>query len=519
MPAASEQRLQAASRPLIVDDDGELDDLDPPPRRRVAWVGFLAIVALGGGALLARSRLADRSAVVERSEPSAPVAPGPAMARVEPLGAAPAGAAAAPAATPVPDRGDRGDSKLLQATALSPREDGDERSADPKLARARAAEAAPLLAACHAAFSEGRMKDAEAACVAARDANPESAEAAGLLAHALYNRGHRREALGAAERAVKINPKWADAYVIIGGVHQDAGELDDAKRAYDRYLELEPKGQYARDLRSIVGKFEPSSSSRPSCERRRDLGKAELNMLVLGIETSCDETGAAIVEDGRRVRADIVASQIRVHAPYGGVVPEVASRQHVATIVPVVREAMKAASIGFGDLDGLAVTGGPGLVGALLVGVETAKALAYAIGRPLVGVNHLAGHLAAAFLEEPALPGPPPYPHLALLVSGGHTALIRVDGPGQDAASRLHARRRRRARPSTRSASCWGSDIRAAWPSTSAPPPAIRRPLRCRARWPARTIWTSASRGSRRPCRRCWPNAAPGARRRSRGRR
>ncbi len=154
-------------------------------------------------------------------------------------------------------------------------------------------------------------------------------------------------------------------------------------------------------------------------------------MLVLGIETSCDETGAAIVEDGRRVRADIVASQIRVHAPYGGVVPEVASRQHVATIVPVVREAMKAAAVDFRDLDGLAVTAGPGLVGALLVGVETAKALAFAIGRPLVGVNHLAGHLAAAFLEEPGLPGPPPYPHLALLVSGGHTALIRVDGPGQ----------------------------------------------------------------------------------------
>jgi N6-L-threonylcarbamoyladenine synthase len=154
-------------------------------------------------------------------------------------------------------------------------------------------------------------------------------------------------------------------------------------------------------------------------------------MLVLGIETSCDETGASIVEDGRRVRADVVASQIRVHAPYGGVVPEVASRQHVATIVPVVREAMKLAGVEFSELDGVAVTAGPGLVGALLVGVETAKALAYAIGKPLVGVNHLAGHLAAAFLEDPALPGPPPYPHLALLVSGGHTALIRVDGPGQ----------------------------------------------------------------------------------------
>jgi N6-L-threonylcarbamoyladenine synthase len=154
-------------------------------------------------------------------------------------------------------------------------------------------------------------------------------------------------------------------------------------------------------------------------------------MLVLGIETSCDETAAAVVEDGRRVRSDIVASQILIHAEYGGVVPEVASRQHTATIVPVVRRAMEQAEVAWEDLDGVAVTSGPGLVGALLVGVETAKALGYALGRPVVGVNHLAGHLAAVYLEDPSLPEPPPYPHLALLVSGGHTALIRVDGPGR----------------------------------------------------------------------------------------
>jgi len=119
-----------------------------------------------------------------------------------------------------------------------------------------------------------------------------------------------------------------------------------------------------------------------------------------------------------------------VHAPYGGVVPEVASRQHVATIIPVIRRAAADAGVALADLDGIAVTCGPGLVGALLVGVETAKALGYALGKPVVGVNHLAGHLAAVFLEDPSLPEPPPYPHLALLVSGGHTALIRVDGPG-----------------------------------------------------------------------------------------
>ena len=153
-------------------------------------------------------------------------------------------------------------------------------------------------------------------------------------------------------------------------------------------------------------------------------------MLVLGVETSCDETAAAVIEDGRRVRANVVASQIATHAPYGGVVPEVASRQHVATIVPVIERAVRDAGIAFRDLDAIAVTAGPGLVGALLVGVETAKALAFALGKPLVAVNHLAGHLAAAYIvDDPA--AAPAYPHLALLVSGGHTALIRIDGPGQ----------------------------------------------------------------------------------------
>ncbi|HEY7372921.1 MAG TPA: tRNA (adenosine(37)-N6)-threonylcarbamoyltransferase complex transferase subunit TsaD [Polyangia bacterium] len=154
-------------------------------------------------------------------------------------------------------------------------------------------------------------------------------------------------------------------------------------------------------------------------------------MLVLGVETSCDETAAAVIEDGRRVRANVVASQIATHAPYGGVVPEVASRQHVATIVPVIERAVAEAGVRFADLDAIAVTAGPGLVGALLVGVETAKALAFALGKPLVAVNHLAGHLAAVFLATEDGATPPSYPHLALLVSGGHTALIRIDGPGQ----------------------------------------------------------------------------------------
>jgi N6-L-threonylcarbamoyladenine synthase len=168
-------------------------------------------------------------------------------------------------------------------------------------------------------------------------------------------------------------------------------------------------------------------------------------VLVLGIETSCDETAAAVVEDGRRVRADVVASQILVHAEYGGVVPEVASRQHLATIVPVLRRVLGDAGATWRDIDGIAVTCGPGLVGALLVGVETAKALGLALGRPVVGVNHLAGHLAAVYLADPAVPEPPPLPHLALLVSGGHTALIHrsrpADGSGPARARLLGATR------------------------------------------------------------------------------
>jgi N6-L-threonylcarbamoyladenine synthase len=142
-------------------------------------------------------------------------------------------------------------------------------------------------------------------------------------------------------------------------------------------------------------------------------------MIVLGIETSCDETAAAVLDGGRKVLSSIVASQDDVHGPYGGVVPELASRRHTAVIVPVIRRALVTAGIGFGDVDGLAVTRGPGLVGSLLVGCSTAKALAYALGKPLVGVNHLEGHVYAAFLEE----HPPSYPFVALVVSGGHTAL------------------------------------------------------------------------------------------------
>jgi tRNA N6-adenosine threonylcarbamoyltransferase len=148
-------------------------------------------------------------------------------------------------------------------------------------------------------------------------------------------------------------------------------------------------------------------------------------MNILGIESSCDETAAAVVADGDRILSSTVASQDRVHAPYGGVVPELASRRHLEMIVPVVEDALTKAGVTLRDLDGIAVTEGPGLVGSLLVGCSFAKAVAWAAGLPLIGVNHLEGHIFAAFLE----PSPPAYPFLALVVSGGHTALYHAPAP------------------------------------------------------------------------------------------
>ncbi|HKE20375.1 MAG TPA: tRNA (adenosine(37)-N6)-threonylcarbamoyltransferase complex transferase subunit TsaD [Kofleriaceae bacterium] len=149
-------------------------------------------------------------------------------------------------------------------------------------------------------------------------------------------------------------------------------------------------------------------------------------MLVLGLESSCDETAAAVVDGGRRALSDVIASQIDLHARYGGVVPELASRAHVVNMVPVVDQALAQAGIGLDDIGGVAVTQGPGLIGALLVSVQMGKAIAYARDLPFVGVHHLEGHLSAVLLE----PEPPPLPHLALVVSGGHTSLIRVDDGG-----------------------------------------------------------------------------------------
>src|SRR6187402_2367233 len=153
-------------------------------------------------------------------------------------------------------------------------------------------------------------------------------------------------------------------------------------------------------------------------------------MLVLGIETSCDETGAAVVGADGAVVSDVVQSQVSLHAPYGGVVPELASRDHLRNIRPVIEAALSRAGCSLADIDGIAVTCRPGLSGALLVGMQTAQGLAWAARKPIVGVDHLIGHLLAVFLEfDTPTPQNPEFPFIGLLASGGHSALYKVSGP------------------------------------------------------------------------------------------
>lgn len=150
------------------------------------------------------------------------------------------------------------------------------------------------------------------------------------------------------------------------------------------------------------------------------------SITILGIETSCDETSAAVLKDGI-IRSNIISSQIEIHRRFGGVVPEIASRNHLTAILPVIDEALSAANISRREIDAVAVTYGAGLVGALLVGVSAAKALAYSLGVPLYKVNHIEAHIAANYIDRPELK--PPF--LAVVASGGHTGIVRVDGPNE----------------------------------------------------------------------------------------
>ncbi|MGC8602838.1 MAG: tRNA (adenosine(37)-N6)-threonylcarbamoyltransferase complex transferase subunit TsaD [Desulfomonilaceae bacterium] len=148
-------------------------------------------------------------------------------------------------------------------------------------------------------------------------------------------------------------------------------------------------------------------------------------MLVLGIETSCDETAAAVVENGNNALSNVVVSQIDIHREFGGVVPELASRKHIESISMVISEALRKAGVNFCDIDAIAVTRGPGLIGSLLVGIGVAKGLSRALKKPICGVNHLHGHLFAAWLENPRME----FPFLGMVVSGGHTSLFEVRAP------------------------------------------------------------------------------------------
>jgi N6-L-threonylcarbamoyladenine synthase len=169
-----------------------------------------------------------------------------------------------------------------------------------------------------------------------------------------------------------------------------------------------------------------------------------MNVRILGIESSCDETAAAVVADGLEILSSVVASQIDIHRKYGGVVPELASREHLRQIVPVVREAIEQAGMKLADVDAIAVTQGPGLVGALLVGITYGKTLAQALGKPLVPVNHLEGHVHSVFLEAHKAGRTAKLPAVCLIVSGGHTVLYEVkaeDSNVQDASARLRYRK------------------------------------------------------------------------------
>jgi len=149
-------------------------------------------------------------------------------------------------------------------------------------------------------------------------------------------------------------------------------------------------------------------------------------MKILGIETSCDETAAAVVKDGREILSNVIASQVDLHSRYGGIVPEVASRQHLLTAIPIIQQAMAQAQTQWSNLDAIAVTCGPGLAGSLLIGVNIAKAIALAQGLPLLGINHLEGHIYANWLEGSA----PHFPAICLIVSGGHSDLLLMSGHG-----------------------------------------------------------------------------------------
>jgi len=266
-PITREMAKPVASKTIKVDDgrDAKFSKADAEDELGVSSTSKKVMAVVGGALALVvvivaiKVRTSHKRALVEEPEAkevaSAPAPARPAQPVIVPI-ADTRGTSSAGAKTVAASMDATGAAGRKQVAPLGAvRDELDERTADPRMVRDRVSEARPLLYVCRMAFDQKRMRDAEGACVAARDANPDSAEANGLLAHSLFNRNKRREALASAERAVKLNPKLADAYVIIGGVLQEDGEVDEARRAYQRYLELEPKGSYAADLRAIIARL------------------------------------------------------------------------------------------------------------------------------------------------------------------------------------------------------------------------------------------------------------------------
>jgi len=267
---AREASKPVASKTIKVDDGRDdvfsksvaEDELGMRARGRNVIIAVVAVALVAGGLTVALKRNTKRKFVDDGAHKTEVSSPSPAEG-VAPV-IAPLNDTPSPSPSPSPAVKPASETMVVGARKQPPgpavattaaRDDAEERAADPRMARERVSEARPLLSVCRMAFEQKRMKDAESACVAARDANPDSAEANALLAHALFNRNKRHEALGAAERAVKLNPRLADAYVIIGGVQQEDGDVEEARRAYQRYLDLEPKGSYAPDLRAIISRL------------------------------------------------------------------------------------------------------------------------------------------------------------------------------------------------------------------------------------------------------------------------
>ena len=239
--------------------------------------------------------------------------------------------------------------------------------------------------------AQGRPAEAEVEYLAALQNNPKYPEALNNLGLLYEQQGRVQEAIQQYRKAIEISPDYPEAHLNYAQVLERAGYPEEARRHYQSFLAADSAVSSSLRLRVQQPWI--------ACINLKSSGTQF--MLVLGIETSCDETAAAVVEDGQKLRSSVLFSQVDLHYPYGGVVPELASRRHIEVVDEVVESALSKAGCRLEDLDAVSVTCGPGLVGALLVGISFAKALAYGLKIPLLAVNHAEGHIASVFLNPP----------------------------------------------------------------------------------------------------------------------